>query len=130
MIDSNSPEAILAQMLELADLYKSGQREEVRRLLQGSIDEDVDLTSLYMIDVNNMQVPRWLDTGNYMKAILYDPAPYLMVFRKDTDKQSWRLHLFSTQCLSCFGNGIMYGPCDTCGGTGWGSIGEVEYCAG
>lgn len=64
-----------------------------------------------------------------------DTVPYRAVMVSDppghkTDRVRWLLISIESQCLSCFGAGVVereQRPCDTCGAVGWGDIQTEPY---
>ena len=112
--------------------FRPAQYDEVAKILSEYLSSDfkyVDFT--VPINPKEAEILGGLEVNGIKKFIIHDPSPpKLALLVKEGGK--WKLQLITYQCLTCFGNGIMFtgGPCDTCGGTGWGDLGEVEFCRG
>lgn len=86
-------------------------------------------TSIFaiMIHPDRLQVSKPLILDNIAKVLVQDETGKLLaVLEKNSH---WQVTIFTFQCATCFGEGI-YGDevCNVCGGTGWGTLGNVEFC--
>jgi hypothetical protein len=59
---------------------------------------------------------------------VYVGYPYLALLRQGEDSK-WQLEAFVHQCTACFGYGIWLDNecCGSCGGTGWGTLGDLDF---
>jgi hypothetical protein len=104
----------------------------LRQRFQDHITDGFNISSFSIpLNPQSAEVTQPLVTDMFAKAIIYDPDPFLAVLKQGDDEQ-WRLDLIEFQCATCFGSGIDYSNevCSTCGGTGWGLLGNVEFCRG
>jgi hypothetical protein len=107
-------------------------KNRIREQFQSHITDDFDITSFAArIRPQTATITEPLVTGKFAKAVIYSPDPFLAVLVQGNDNV-WRLNILEFQCVTCFGVGIDHslGPCATCGGSGWGFLGSVEFCKG
>jgi hypothetical protein len=85
----------------------------------------------------------WLRQGNTSELIFNDAVivesratiivthfgyPHLALLRQSEDNL-WRLEAIIPQCPACFSTGILFDNicCGSCGGTGWGTLGDLDF---
>lgn len=88
--------------------------------------------SIFLVEDN-------LSTSNISDGYIDDTVAKFLIYRHENDLPclaileqqqdgAWKLDILNFQCTSCFGEGVdNYRICEVCGGTGWGTLGKLEF---
>lgn len=108
------------------------EKQDLKQRFQKFLSDDFDITNLALrIDPKAVTLSDVLITGNFAKILVHEKfGEYLAILIRN-DRDEWLLQQLTFQCITCFGVGI-YGEeiCNVCGGAGWGTLGDVEFCNG
>jgi hypothetical protein len=108
------------------------EKHNLRKRFGRYLSPEFDVTDLGThLEPSTVMLSDALIVGKVAKIVVHarPDLPYLALLRQE--EKGWLLYKFTFQCITCFGVGV-YGKdvCNVCGGTGWGTLGELEFCKG